>query len=345
MTVRVEAIDVHAASDDILRGMHEAHVDRETDFYPNDPPPTLEFHTTAWLAPGGIHRNELYWAAVEGEAIVGAARAITWADHEDSGLVVVAVRNAHRRQRVGSQLLINCLNGLEDQGRSKFIIDAPVGTPVEPALEYLGMKRALGEKISRLTVSDVDWGLMDEWIATARDRAANYDLLFLQTPIPDEYMENWCRINDVMNSAPLEDLDLEDATMTPAKWRSMEANYSARGLDYRTAVAVHRPTGCFAGLTVLMYQEHMQWLGIQDDTGVDPDHRNRGLGRLLKASMIMRFVSEFPEVVKIETGNASSNEPMLNINIQMGFKPVLLVNAWQGAIATARQALAIWRVP
>ena len=39
--------------------------------------------------------------------------------------------------------------------------------------------------------------------------------------------------------------------------------------------------------------------------------------------MIKRFVSEFPEMEKIETGNAGSNEPMLNINIQMGFKPVL----------------------
>ncbi len=341
MTVLVEAIDIHAASEVTLRGMHEAYVDREADFYPNDPPPTLEFHTKAWLAPGGIHRNEQHWAGFDGEEIVGAARAITWADHEDSGLVIVAVGIAHRRRRVGSQLLIDCLNGLEDQGRSKFIIDAPAGTPAETALQRLGLKKSLGERISRLTVSDVDWGLMDQWIATAQDRAADYDLLFLQTPIPDEHMDRWCLINDVMNSAPLEDLDLEDATMTPAKWRSMEANYAERRLDCRALVAVHRSTGDFAGLTVLMYQEYMQWLGIQDDTGVDPVHRNKGLGRLLKAAMIKRFVSEFPEVEKIETGNAGSNEPMLNINIQMGFKPVLFVNAWQGEITTARDALAL----
>ncbi|MGB7860052.1 MAG: GNAT family N-acetyltransferase, partial [Acidimicrobiia bacterium] len=68
-------------------------------------------------------------------------------------------------------------------------------------------------------------------------------------------------------------------------------------------------------------------------------HRNKGLGRLLKASMAKRFVGEFPDVEWIDTGNAGSNEPMLNINIAMGFKPVLMINAWQGEIAKARRAL------
>ena len=83
------------------------------------------------------------------------------------------------------------------------------------------------------------------------------------------------------------------------------------------------------------------WLAYQDDTGVDPEHRNKGLGRWLKAAMAKRFVSEFPDVTAIETGNAGSNEPMLNINIAMGFKTVLEVNAWQGDIATVREALTV----
>ena len=43
----------------------------------------------------------------------------------------------------------------------------------------------------------------------------------------------------------------------------------------------------------------------------------------------------------IETGNAGSNEPMLNINIAIGFKTVLEVNAWQGDIASVREALTV----
>ena len=341
MTVRIEPVDVHSASEATLRGMYEATIDRDADFYPDDPVPSFEYHTNAWLAPGGVHRKEQHWAAFDDSSIVGAARAITWVDHEDSGLVVVAVRKPNRRQQVGSQLLQHCLDGLEAQGRSKLIIDAPVGSPVEPELEHLGLKKALAERLSRLALADVDWELMDQWIQKAHERAVEYDLLFMNAPLPEQHLDNWCRISDVMNSAPHEDLELEDAEMTPEKWRSIERNCEARGLALRAGAAVHRQTGEFAGLSVLMFQEHMRWLGIQDDTGVDPDHRNKGLGRLLKASMVKRFSSEFPEVEMIETGNAGTNEPMLNINIEMGFKPALFVNAWQGDIATARDALAL----
>ena len=341
MTLRIEEIDVHTATEDVLRGMHEAYVDMEADFLPDDPSPTFVFHKTAWLAPGGIHRREQHWAAIDNDQVVGAARAITWVDHEDSGLAVVAVRKPHRRTGVGSQLLAHCLSGLETQGRSKIIIDAPLDSPLEPALEHVGLKMALGERISRLRVSDIDWDLMENWIERAQERAGDYELLFLQSPIPDEFIDRWCRISEVMNSAPLEDLDLEDATMTPAKWRSMEANHEARGFDLRSYVAVHGPTGDFAGLTVLIHQRYQPWLGFQDDTGVDPAHRNKGLGRVLKATMIKRFVEEFGDVEAIDTGNAGSNEPMLNINIEMGFRPVLLVNAWQGDIAAAREALGV----
>ena len=341
MTFRIEAVDVHTASEEVLRGMHEANVDRDADFYPDDPSPSLKYHTTAWLAPGGIHRNEQHWVAFDGEAVVGAARTVTWVDHEDSGLVIVAVRKTHRGQLVGTQLLKQCLAGLEAQGRSKVIIDAPVGSPGEPELQRLGLKKALAERVSRLALAEVDWDLMDRWIKNARDRAHEYDLLFMDAPLPEEHLESWSRISDVMNSAPQEDLELEDAEMNPEKWRSIESNLQARGMVLRTCVAVHRESGGFAGLTVLMFQEHMRWLGIQDDTGVDPSHRNKGLGRLLKASMIKRFASEFPEVEQIETGNAGTNEPMLNINIEMGFKPALFVNAWQGEIATAQRALVV----
>ena len=92
-------------------------------------------------------------------------------------------------------------------------------------------------------------------------------------------------------------------------------------------------------MTILIVQDYHAKLAWQDDTVVDPDHRDKGLGRLLKASLLKRFVAEFSRAEQIRTGNAGSNEPMLNINIQMGFRPVLLVNAWQGDIATAEEAL------
>jgi GNAT superfamily N-acetyltransferase len=102
---------------------------------------------------------------------------------------------------------------------------------------------------------------------------------------------------------------------------------------------VHKPSGEFAGYTQIKTQDLQPDLAWQWETGVDPAHRNKGLGRWLKAAMIERIISEYPAVERVDTFNAGSNEPMLNINIAMGFEPIHLSHAWQGDLATARERL------
>jgi hypothetical protein len=55
--------------------------------------------------------------------------------------------------------------------------------------------------------------------------------------------------------------------------------------------------------------------------------------------MIDKVVKEFPLVLRVDTYNAGSNEPMLAINVEMGFRPIHIARAWQGSLATARERL------
>ena len=66
----------------------------------------------------------------------------------------------------------------------------------------------------------------------------------------------------------------------------------------------------------------------QGDTGVDPEHRRRGIGRWLKAHNALRLVGQRPDVEYIETWNAVGNTPMLAINRAMGFEPIRLWRQW-----------------
>ena len=62
-------------------------------------------------------------------------------------------------------------------------------------------------------------------------------------------------------------------------------------------------------------------------TGVKADCRGRGLGKLLKALMLLDIRDRHPDVKYVVTGNADSNAPMVAINHKLGFKkrlPVLL---------------------
>jgi hypothetical protein len=42
-------------------------------------------------------------------------------------------------------------------------------------------------------------------------------------------------------------------------------------------------------------------------------------------------------VTFIDTHNADSNQPMVDINVELGSRPVLMLNVWQGDLAKARQ--------
>jgi hypothetical protein len=78
----------------------------------------------------------------------------------------------------------------------------------------------------------------------------------------------------------------------------------------------------------------------QGDTGVWPKHRERGLGRWLKAVNALRLLDEQPEVEFIDTWNAGSNEAMLAINVAMGFRPLENWGIWQAGTDVVAEALA-----
>lgn len=340
VVMRILELDATSANRTVLRSVHQCYLDMEHELMPDQPATPFEEHEADWQAPARAHRKDLRWIALEDDQVIGTSHAVTWSDHAESGLVEVAVLDGKRRRGAGSELLLAALGGLESEGRSKLIVDLPTGSPHEPYAEDLGLRRVFSERVSQLIVAEIDWMLMDTWIDRASERAPDYEILAMRSPLPQEHLENWCRISDAMNTAPLEEFDLEDTHMTPGKLRSIEANLSAKGYDLHALVAVHKPTGEFAGMTTLLYQRHHPEIAQQDDTVVDPAHRNRGLGRLLKAQMAKDFLREHADVERINTGNAGSNQPMLAINEAMGFKAILEISAWQGDIATAKEALA-----
>jgi GNAT superfamily N-acetyltransferase len=87
------------------------------------------------------------------------------------------------------------------------------------------------------------------------------------------------------------------------------------------------------GYTALFLQKHRPWQAHQGDTAVDPAHREKGLGRWLKAVNLRRLLDERPAVQVVDTGNASSNEPMLNLNVALGFRPLAEVEGLQLKLA------------
>lgn len=211
-----------------------------------------------------------------------------------------------------------------------------MGHPSGRLVERMGLKPAMVAKRSRLVIADVDVDLMKRWIERAEERASDYTIVFYPSPMPEEVVPKFAELMNVMNTAPLEDYEEEPRAFTEEMWREREEHVARTGEEIITCVAVHKPSGEWVGYTNIDYQGLFPEQAWQWDTGVDPEHRNRGLGRWLKGAMILELIAKYPQVDRIDTYNAGSNEPMLNINVEMGYKPIYSVQIYQGPLAGVR---------
>jgi len=234
-----------------------------------------------------------------------------------------------RRQRIGTRVLERVVETAQADGRTLLGAGAIEGSGGEAFLTSLGAELKSTERKSRLAVDRLDLGMMREWVKRAEERANEYRLVEWQDRCPEEYLERFVALHDVTNTAPRDDLEMDDWVHTPERMRENEERNLAQGGSGWTLVAEKTATGELAGFTDLYFSADHDDIAWQGWTAVDPAHRNLGLGRWLKAAMALKLVAAKPGVRNVDTWNAFSNGPMLNINIAMGFELIRGYSDWQ----------------
>lgn len=337
----VAELDVRTAPEADLRGMHDIAIELAREELPADPPAPYEKFAAEIHNPAAYRRGWYYTARLGGE-VAGYAHVYVddVGDNEHLAYVEGGVLPELRRQRVGTALLAAVAGRAQAAGRRLLMSAAPDGHEgAESFFQTFGGERRYVERRSRLLVEEVDHSLMKEWIEGAADRAGDYELFGWDGPCPDELVADYARLLHVMNTAPIDDLDFDDEVFTPQRLRADEARLRAVGSEWSTLVVRRRPTGELAGLTELVFPRWRDWLAYQGNTGVDPIHRNRGIGRWLKAAMIEKVSTERSSLRWVDTWNANSNDPMLHINVAMGFTPLVYMGGWQTPVETVAAKL------
>jgi GNAT superfamily N-acetyltransferase len=214
------------------------------------------------------------------------------------------------------------------------------GSPGDAYFGSRGGKVARTNRKSRMDLARLDRAMLRSWIERAEAEAVGYSLRWLDVPsLDDDEMVEYIGARTMMNTAPKGDLEDEPWVHTPETMREEVAELAAEHIERWSLVAVHDETGSFVGFTEVMFVDSAPEHAWQGGTAVRPEHRNHGLGRWLKATMAERVLAERPQVRLVDTENAYSNEPMLNINIAMGFEIVKTQNDWQAPLAAVREAL------
>jgi GNAT superfamily N-acetyltransferase len=277
------------------------------------------------------HRRVLLALCLDGGEAVGMSQLVL--DDVEGRRTVgwvksLVVRPEARRSGLGTMLLDAVVGRARGAGRTRLSHSAAV-------THGAGMRFAAGRgatrgqvvEQTRVRVTDLDRELLDRWVQRATNQAVGYSIVAFDGVCPDDLLDPFTSIVDVMNTAPRAE-HTEDVHRTAEQVRENMEAFARQGNRGWTVCARHDPTGELVAFTELGFLAHRPWLVAQGDTVVHPGHRRLGLGGWVKATNALRLLSEPRAAEVVETWNAADNTPMVTLNHAMGFRPVARWQEW-----------------
>lgn len=235
-----------------------------------------------------------------------------WAD--------VFVRPEHRRQGI-AKLWLPVMAELMDRHGCTVLGGEVQEKAGHAFMKWLGATPKLTEIESRLRLSEVDWEMLERWSAEGAQRSPQTRMEVYDGGPPESMWEEFGpQFTAMWNTMPLEELDLGDTIITPQRLRDWAERRKFSG-EVLYTILTREPDGTISGVTEMTWAPHRPKILHQEFTGVYAGARGRGIGKWIKAAMLLHLREIYPNLEWVVTDNAHSNGPMLNINRTMGFKP------------------------
>ena len=257
--------------------------------------------------------------AYDGSALVGMAEVERprW-DNTHIGWVDIQTHPDRRGLGIGERLLEVGLDLIQADGRTLLMSGAWAGSHREKFLHAHGLTVGMKAAQRRLLSAELDWPRLDSLLAAARGASSAYEIIEVPAPTPPELIADMMALQQVMNDAPIDELQIEDEVWPEERLRGYERASELRGQRLHRLVARRVSDGAMAGHTVVAVEHERPHLGIQEDTEVAPAHRGHKLGLRLKIEMLQRLREREPQIVQIDTWNAESNAHMIAVNELLG---------------------------
>ena len=261
-----------------------------------------------------------FLGTVDGEPV--AVGTVSTSEHDNLHLawLGVKVHPAHRRRSLGSQLLEEMVAEARRLGRTTFGSDAWDSDAFAAFAKTHGFEPASRAVNRRQVLADVDLDDLRRRHDAALPAARDYELVRRPGRTPDDELEAVAEMAAAINDAPTDDLDIEDEVFSADRIRGYEHAQEARGASLYRVFARHRDTGALAGHTVVAVDGEVPTHAEQHDTSVVAAHRGHRLGLLLKADMVLWLREAEPQLERIDTWNAESNDQMIGVNELMGYR-------------------------
>ncbi|MHA1557057.1 MAG: GNAT family N-acetyltransferase [Candidatus Heimdallarchaeota archaeon] len=342
MKANIKIIEVNPKkiSEELLNSFLDLLDDIHKEIYPDEDPKHSRVSRKKSLLSDKPLLDYYYWLVIHqtttGEKVIGGALFYTaieknpiYDENNRYAWFWADVAKEHRRKTYGTQLLKEMVTKAISLGNLTTLQTFSFTDAGWAFCENFNGELALEGTQNRLKFEDVDWELMKNWVKEGEKIAKKnkIKLLFFEK-VPEEIVKSYADFyTEIMNLVPLEGLEDRNKE-TVESLRLKEKNYKERGIRCFTMIT-QEADGAISGLTDMQYSPDEPFLIDQDLTGVSLNYRGRGLGKWLKAAMLLYLRENYPEVRTINTGNADSNAPMLSINEQMGFKRYLVEKCYK----------------
>ena len=225
----------------------------------------------------------------------------------------------YRRQGLGSSIFKQILDHARSIGLSKLICR----THHQYGEEFMtsrGGKVVAKESTRTLLMTNVDWSLVNDWIATGKTRNPSLSLVFSRH-VDDSMIPGLATVSleidrDLMSlNANQIDISYE---FEVEEWKRRQAEATSPNQS-RIFLFVHDGCGEIVGYSNVSIQNSDLTFARQGMTAVKKDCRGAGIGKLLKAAMLRFIKDNHPKIVKVSTGNNDLNAPIVAINEKLGF--------------------------
>lgn len=272
-----------------------------------------------WTAAGLRHRlaslppraHRATWVAECEGAIVGWGQAaFEWTvERPDIGFVWVVVACPHRRRGHGSGLFERAVEHLVERGaRELRSWSLPEG---DTFLDARGFAPARVERFSAVDPRTVDTSRLDPLPDGARVVAL--------ADLHDRLLEVYALFMDALADMPA---DHPETNLSFEEWRSETLEDPDLSLHGSVVVLVGDHPAALSWVNV----DHGRRFAEQHLTGTARAYRRRGLARLAKLAVIRWCTRQ--GIVRLATGNDSTNAAMLALNTELGFRPFASGTEW-----------------
>jgi GNAT superfamily N-acetyltransferase/RimJ/RimL family protein N-acetyltransferase len=297
---------------------------------PDFPTPSRQEHTARFEHPWRTLTEEalLAW---DGDRVVGAASyLLPQAENLSMVYLELIVHPQHRRGGIGTRLLEEVYAAARRHHRSLIEIQTVRALPGGVARDEAGYRyltnRAHQPGVtnirSRCQIADHSGG-GEATLAEAWTHADGYSLVQWRDAVPEEIIEDVAALQSrLMLDAPTGDLAVEQALYDADRVRGQEATQLGRGHRSYSTAARHDATGQIVARTKLSFEANDDTHARQRVTIVEPAHRGRRLGLIVKSANHAYARAHEPALHVIDAWNAEENTYMRAVNAMLGFQPV-----------------------